>query len=46
MSSKSEVVELQHAVGSGWNSPEEDEGIKTGVADDATDMHRLGRKQE
>ena len=51
MSGKSEVVELQHQVGNGWDSPPGDhgyegEGIKTGTADDAVDMHRMGKKQE
>ena len=47
---KNEVVELQEPVGGGWNSPTaekyEGEGIKTGTADDAQDMYRLGRTQE
>ena len=46
---KKEPIELQQPVDDGWNSPTEhddDGGIKTGTADDAVDMHRLGKMQE
>ena len=46
---KSEVHEFQHQVGEDWDSPTQHqygEGIKTGTADDAVDMHRMGRTQE
>lgn len=47
---KNDVKEVQHQVDGGWDSPTDNgytgEGIKTGTADDAVDMHRLGKKQE
>lgn len=51
MDHKNEVVELRHPIDKGWESPTDHthpsgDGYHTGTAEDAADMHRLGKKQE